>query len=594
METGTITKPNVFVKSITFNDGKQIDLSNNDIVVIVGPNNVGKSIALKEIQEKIISPQNSTIVITNVKIDVSGSFDELHNWLENKCRKHIRTDLPTNPSYSRLGGTIHLMDAQHKWKNFSTSGLGNLCNFFIYGLTTDERLKAANPANNIRITSEPLTHPIHYMQVDDTIEKYISNIFYQAFGEELIIHRNAGNNVPLHCGKKPALTPDQDRVSIDYIRKLESLPTLHTQGDGMRAFVGVILHAFIVDHSAVLIDEPEAFLHPPQARLLGQLLVNRTPKDRQLFIATHSGDIIRGMLDTDSSRVRILRIQRHDRINNVTQLDNCGIHELWNDPILRYSNVLDGIFHSKVFVCESDSDCRFYAAIRDAIIDSFANKTKDDDIVTNKINSDTSAVNKIKSEDVMFIHTGGKERMHVVIKALSNLSVPVAAICDFDVLNNESTIKHLFEAFGGRWADVRNDYQLITSAVKEKKPELQTEEVKKDIEGVLDKVTESYFTKEASESIKKILHRSSPWANAKNVGKCYVPSGDPTETCNRLLDIFKQHGFYIVDVGELEGWCRSVGGHGPSWVNEVLKKDLVNDPELEPARKFVKELLFPL
>ncbi len=47
----------------------------------------------------------------------------------------------------------------------------------------------------------------------------------------------------------------------------------------------------------------------------------------------------------------------------------------------------------------------------------------------------------------------------------------------------------------------------------------------------------------------------------------------------------------ILEVGEVESFVKSVGNHGPKWVNEVLTKDLKNDPELEQARQFVKHLM---
>jgi hypothetical protein len=47
-----------------------------------------------------------------------------------------------------------------------------------------------------------------------------------------------------------------------------------------------------------VIDEPEAFLHPPQARLIGSSLVQDRRDNRQLFIATHSADILSGVLNT--------------------------------------------------------------------------------------------------------------------------------------------------------------------------------------------------------------------------------------------------------------------------------------------------------
>jgi predicted ATPase len=56
----------------------------------------------------------------------------------------------------------------------------------------------------------------------------------------------------------------------------------------MRSFVGVLLNAFISKHSVLLIDEPEAFLHPPQARLLAQLFAidYQTPREGYFYANT--------------------------------------------------------------------------------------------------------------------------------------------------------------------------------------------------------------------------------------------------------------------------------------------------------------------
>ena len=47
----------------------------------------------------------------------------------------------------------------------------------------------------------------------------------------------------------------------------------------------------------------------------------------------------------------------------------------------------------------------------------------------------------------------------------------------------------------------------------------------------------------------------------------------------------------MVEVGQVEGFARSVGGHGPAWVNGVLPKIVARDPELNAARDFVKRLV---
>jgi ABC-type polar amino acid transport system ATPase subunit len=334
MDSREITsKPRVWIHEVTFSDGTKVPLKSDDIVVLVGPNNSGKSVALKNIEQKAKEKTSSTVVVTSVKLAIEGDQSQLCKWLERNSRKNIRN--PSNPIFTRMGASVSENRAKSSWTDYG-NGLHELAGFFVCLLTTDARLGAASPAPNIALTRDPLTHPIHYLQIDDDIEKKVSSYFREAFGEDLVVHRNAGNQVPLYCGMRPILKDGEDRVSISYLQKLEKLPTLHTQGDGMRSFVGVLLHSLVVDHSVIMIDEPEAFLHPPQARLLGQMILKETPQGRQLFLATHSGDFLRGLLDTQSNRVRVLRIQRDNGINPIKELDSNGIKKVWGDPILRY------------------------------------------------------------------------------------------------------------------------------------------------------------------------------------------------------------------------------------------------------------------
>ena len=56
----------------------------------------------------------------------------------------------------------------------------------------------------------------------------------------------------------------------------------------------------------------------------------------------------------------------------------------------------------------------------------------------------------------------------------------------------------------------------------------------------------------------------------------------------RIQKAFQEKNIYILDLGEIEAFDKSIGGHGPKWVNHVLEKDLINAGELEEARKFGK------
>ena len=356
---------------------------------------------------------------------------------------------------------------------------------------------------------------MHFLYQDENLEKRLSTQFRRTFGVDLILNRLAGNQLPLHVGPRPIPRLGQDRLSIEYVEEVVKLPLLHDQGDGMRSFTGVLLHTLVGRESILMIDEPEAFLHPPQARQLGRMLVEEKPDERQLFIATHSGDVLRGILDAASPKVRVVRLRRNGDMNQVCELDNIKIVKLWNDPLLRYSNILDGLFHEKVIVCEGDADARFYSAVADSLYDP-----KDENA---------------HQPDVMFVHCGGKDRIPLVVRALRGVKVPVSIAVDFDILNAEQPLQDIVEAAGGQWESVSADWKTVKNAIEQKKPELSTDEVRDGIQRVLTEVTEPSFPKEAKDAIQKVLKRASPWAIAKTVGKAFVPSGQPMQAFEREI-----------------------------------------------------------
>ena len=44
--------PRVAISSLTFSDGTDVPISPNDVVLVVGPNNAGKSAGLRAIRDK--------------------------------------------------------------------------------------------------------------------------------------------------------------------------------------------------------------------------------------------------------------------------------------------------------------------------------------------------------------------------------------------------------------------------------------------------------------------------------------------------------------------------------------------------------------
>jgi energy-coupling factor transporter ATP-binding protein EcfA2 len=556
----------IWISEIKFNDGTILKLEKNDIVVFVGPNNAGKSVSLRQIANQLMQTQLKQEIIEKITIETIGTLSDLQEHLKGISVDKSQFD---SGNFNGFRFNVYIPHEKDKWDNPNTTGLNSLYHVFANTLNTEQRLSAANPAKSIKITSDVPQHPIHFLQKDPELEKFISNLFRQAFGTDLIVHRNAGSEVPLYVGEKPILENNEDRVSISYLKKLEKLDLLQRQGDGMRSFVGVMLNTFISDYSILFIDEPEAFLHPPQARLLGKMLSLDLQAERQLFLATHSENFLKGLLETKSSNLKVVRIQRNGKTNRINVLNSNDILEIWEDSLLRHSNVLDGLFHSRVIICESDSDAQFFSALISAEFE------KSRDI----------------APDLLFISCGGKHRIPVAIKALKKLDVDIRVIVDFDVLSDINPLKSIIEGLHGDWKNFEQNWKTVKTQIEQKKPELTTEDVKKEIENILSKVSDRVFPSKNSQEIQKVLRKTSAWSIAKEVGKAFIPSGEASKAFDDLQNKTKNLGLNIIEVGELEGFVKSIGNHGPKWVSEVLTKDLKNDPELQIARDFIIQVI---
>ena len=267
--------------------------------------------------------------------------------------------------------------------------------------------------------------------------------------------------------------------------------------------------------------------------------------------------------------MRIVRINREGDINHIKILDNDGVRNLWRDSILRYSSILSGLFHSKAVICESDTDCRFYQAVLDALFEG----------------------QNVVSPDILFTHCGGKERLKVVIKALKALNVKCVVVPDIDVLDNELTFKTICEDMGVDYDSIKGKWKVVSEYVKSQRAQLDTDEARKDIKAILDSISTPQLSKDDIDAIKKKLKASSAWGKVKEVGKSFF-SGEAYSDLNDIMTTCKTGGIFIVPVGELESFYKPAANkHGTAWVDIVMSKDLANDVELEEARRFVGEMV---
>lgn len=130
-------KPQVFLKSITFNDDTQLSIKHNSIIVFTGANNSGKSQVLKDVEYCLDrSNHTSPIVIKNFECEYCGTIDE--TFLDERFYKNKNgTYQPYELEYGFEKNSL-----QQCWENHTLRN--DLHKLFIKRLSTEIRLTSSN------------------------------------------------------------------------------------------------------------------------------------------------------------------------------------------------------------------------------------------------------------------------------------------------------------------------------------------------------------------------------------------------------------------------------------------------------------------
>jgi energy-coupling factor transporter ATP-binding protein EcfA2 len=549
-----------YITSINFKGGLAIDLAQDSIVIILGPNNCGKSTTLSDIKGILSNDDYEPRVVEEVPVRRLTDLAEIRAMLS-EFRQN-------NGVYQAPGHSFHEQHLHRWWTDGQASLGGFLGSRIISDLTTRQRLSDCDPPQTFD-SRIPLNnpHPFQLMFYNDELERQTSSVVRRAFKLDFIIHRSGGSKIPAYVGVRPVTKEGEDRVSRAFLDRVERLQKLEDQGDGIRSFVSIVGRVMTESRPIQLIDEPEAFLHPPQARLISEI-ISTNSGGRQTFIATHSSDIVRGLVAQHSDRVSIVRLTRSESASKASYLPNNQIKELWSNPLLRFGNVLDGLFHEGVIVTEGDADCRFYDAIA------------------------TASIPPEFCPDIFYTYSGGKERISMVVSALASLAVPVASIVDFDILNGDQPLRRIVESHRGDWTVFEHMWRVVKNNVESKEAFLGSDKFKQEVRELMDKCPSgNAVPKDILAQVKNLAKRASPWDNIKTTGLVGLGAGQPTTTCRTLLEKLEEIGIFVVPVGEMEGFCRSIGNHGLRWVEEALARDVARDGDLDAARVFVSKVI---
>lgn len=542
--------PSVSIRTLTFNNDDELTLEPTDKVILVGANNSGKSRTIREIVRICEEGANykDRLTLQDLTLTKVGTQEEFRAYVE-------RTGKLRDNAYL-MGDWAVSVYQMNEW---AQTHLGGISAGYVRNLDATSRLAICNLQENIA-SGELANRPQQLLHRDSGLMARVSGLFYKAFGAHLMIDYLGGSKIPLYMGKVPEGIAD--RASTEYATAVNTQPALHEQSDGIKSYAGILFEVIGSPRDITCIDEPEAFLHPPQMRRLGETLAEHVPG--QLIVATHSSDILRGFLEGRKGKVRILRIQREDQINRIFEASPADIEALWTTPVLRFSNALEAIFHDQAILCEDDSDCRLFSSMADHLQTHHGENWP----------------------DTAYVPMGGKAGIPRAANVLRAVGVPVKAVFDFDLIGDKGIFRKAIEAFGGQWSEFEARWSQVEKAVLQITPP-SAQQIKDQVRALLDGVEAEVLPRQ---KVDELFRSRSAWADIKRYGIEGIPKGDARKECEMIVKQLAVLGIYLVPKGEIESFCPAVGGHGPRFVSRVLAEIPLDDEQLHELRVFTRKV----
>lgn len=500
------------------------------VTIFVGPNNSGKSLVLREIEDDISSHRSiATKILYETEI-VWLSEDQLDADIEKLIKK---APLGASPDLVHVGrfnpsGVIDTKAVpRRELRNFMKDRTekrwlaSQFLRFFIIRLDGRTRFDLTNDRPRGDLLG-PAQNVLMHLFKDEDARKKVREIVFDAFNAYFTVEQLSAQDLRIRLSSSQ---PDHNEQNWNEAAREFHGKALHIKdaSDGVQAFVGIVCAVLSSDYRAILIDEPEAFLHPPLARKLGHQLTSNLKAGGTLMASTHSPDFLMGCLQA-SPNVRVVRLEYSNGKSKGKIVDSAALTKLFKAPLLRSANVISALFHDGVVVTESDNDRAFYAEIYYRL-----------------------AEQEKGYPSILFVNAQNKQTIRDIIGPLRAFGVPAAAIVDVDILKDG----------GGDWI-----------------PWLKSAHVPMALHVGLGHQRASLHKLFVEQGL-----------DMENGGIKQLGSDDQA-AANDLFDQLCQYGIFAVRNGEVESWLPDLGikSKKAQWTVQMLER-LGSDPN---AAAYVK------
>ena len=235
MEEKNQDKASITIKKIKFNNNKEISFNDNDIVIFVGPNNVGKSRTLKDIKDDLIDLERKKIIIKEIVYR--------ENNFNNECiKKFFQENFSKNESENYKvyiePQNQHIYN-KYNFENFESNKRDFYKVFFTF-LSTENRLEITKAISYNYIEDFFALNIMEKLQNNlEEIEK-LNDILIFGFGKAIDVtdEQEESHMCKVYkIGDKEQIDSTINSNIRDAKQKLHELENLNEQGDGIRSAV---------------------------------------------------------------------------------------------------------------------------------------------------------------------------------------------------------------------------------------------------------------------------------------------------------------------------------------------------------------------
>lgn len=548
-----------YISKFKLKNWEEYNIERNDIIVFVWTNNCWKSTFLKEIDWAYMTTNKteSYKIIEKIDIKRDETDTEFKELIISKSQKKI--DLNWNSHYewfwfSIIGGRLE--EFYEWWKNKYEM----FHDVFSINLKTTDRLILTNSTN--RKKSDEVAKNLYDIFSDDLQKfKIVKRFFDKEFGKKLsfdLLFQDI--DLSFKVSDLDLLTCSQEDWNFKTYKSLyQEAWNIYDQWDWMKSYTWIISTLIAWEKNTYFIDEPESFLHPPQAFHLWQQIWELS--EWQIFIATHSQDFIKWLLKANSDRVKIFRILRNVNNCSLIEINKDELNEIQNDAFLHYSNFLDSLFNNHTIVCEDQSDCLFYNRIMD--------------IVLKELGQQDMSIN--------FVYTWWKERFPRIYKLLKKRWIKFTIIGDIDVLNSFDLLSHIF---WGNISEINEDYETFQEFIQNNVWTISVKwaELKERINDIF--TDEETITKNDKKRLEKFFEElKKPWDQFKISWK-YIFWEVTPEYFNRIINFMEENHVFLVPFWEMENFIPEFEERKKEFVYRVILLDS-HDEKLNEVKEFI-------